>query len=118
MKIREIKFTKEFLDFITSLNLKVREKYMYVMQIMSTEYLVNEKFVKKLQNSPFYEMRVSVSSNEYRSIIFAIDADSFIQSKKVLMLNSFLKKDTKQYRAELRRAETIYNAWRIEYEED
>ena len=91
---------------------------MYVMQIMSTEYLVNEKFVKKLQNSPFYEMRVSVSSNEYRSIIFAIDADSFIQSKKVLMLNSFLKKDTKQYRAELRRAETIYNAWRIEYEED
>ena len=91
---------------------------MYVMQIMSTEYLVNEKFVKKLQNSPFYEMRVSVSSNEYRSIIFAIDADSFIQSKKVLMLNSFLKKDTKQYRTELKKAETIYNAWRIEYEED
>jgi hypothetical protein len=118
MEIREIKFTKEFLDFITSLNLKVREKYMYVMQIMSTEYLVNEKFVKKLQNSPFYEMRVSVSSNEYRSIIFAIDADSFIQSKKVLMLNSFLKKDTKQYRTELKKAETIYNAWRIEYEED
>lgn len=118
MKIREIKFTKEFLDFITSLNPKVREKYMYVMQIMSTEYLVNEKFVKKLQNSSFYEMRVSVSSNEYRSIIFAIDADSFIQSKKVLMLNSFLKKDTKQYRTELKKAETIYNAWRIEYEED
>ena len=118
MEIREIKFTKEFLYFITCMNPKVREKYMYVMQIMSTEYLVNEKFVKKLQNSPFYEMRVSVSSNEYRSIIFAIDADSFIQSKKVLMLNSFLKKDTKQYRAELRRAETIYNAWRIEYEED
>ena len=91
---------------------------MYVMQIMSTEYLVNEKFVKKLQNSSFYEMRVSVSSNEYRSIIFAIDADSFIQSKKVLMLNSFLKKDTKQYRTELKKAETIYNAWRIEYEED
>ena len=118
MEIREIKFTKEFLGFITSLNPKVREKYMYVMQIMSTEYLVNEKFVKKLQNSSFYEMRVSVSSNEYRSIIFAIDADSFIQSKKVLMLNSFLKKDTKQYRTELKKAETIYNAWRIEYEED
>ena len=30
MEIREIKFTKEFLDFITSLNPKVREKYMYV----------------------------------------------------------------------------------------
>jgi hypothetical protein len=34
------------------------------------------------------------------------------------MLNSFLKKDTKQYRTELKKAETIYNAWRKEYEED
>ena len=117
-RIRAATYTKEFDEYYQNLPQKIKDKYDYVFEIMLTKYVVSTKFVKRLEKTEFYEMRVSVSSNEYRSIIFAIDADSFIQSKKVLMLNSFLKKDTKQYRTELKKAETIYNAWRIEYEED
>ena len=42
-------------------------------------------------------MRVSVNTNEYRTILFAVDNDNIILSKKVLLLNGFLKKSTKDY---------------------
>lgn len=45
--------------------------------------------------------------DEYRSVIFAIDHSNFIQSHRILVLNTFLKKDTKQYKAEIATAEKI-----------
>lgn len=48
-----------------------------------------------------------ISSNEYRTILLAVDHDNFIQCKNVLLLNSFLKKGTKQYKAEIKKAENI-----------
>ena len=39
--------------------------------------------------------------------MFAIDSDSFIESNTVLLLNSFLKKNTKQYKSEIQTAEKI-----------
>ena len=52
-------------------------------------------------------IRISISSNEYRTILLAVDHDNFIQCKNVLLLNSFLKKGTKQYKAEIKKAENI-----------
>ena len=49
-------------------------------------------------------MRVSLSSNEYRTIVFSVDAVNIISATKILLLNSFLKKDTKQYRSEINKA--------------
>ena len=69
--------------------------------------MVNKKFVKNLENTQFYEARISLGNNEYRTIVFAIDADSFVECQKVLFLNSFLKKDTKQYRKEVDKASRI-----------
>ena len=40
---------------------------------------------------------------------FAIDSFSFIESKRVLFLNSFLKKSTKQYKGEIEKARQILN---------
>lgn len=77
------------------------------MEIVRTQYVVSTKVVKNLENTEFYELRVSVSSNEYRTILLAVDHDNFIQSKNVLLLNSFLKKSTKQYKAEVKKAENI-----------
>mgnify|MGYP002516982921 CR=1 FL=1 len=86
---------------------RIRVKYDYALNIVRTQFIVNRKFVCALENTDFYELRISISSNEYRTICVAIDNDSFIQSKNVLLLNSFLKKDTKQYRAEIKKAENI-----------
>ncbi|MBP5456228.1 MAG: type II toxin-antitoxin system RelE/ParE family toxin, partial [Paludibacteraceae bacterium] len=59
----------------------------------------------------FYEARVSVGNNEHRTIIFAIDSNSFIECKRVLLLNFFIKKDTKQYRKEIEKARRIINRY-------
>ena len=71
------------------------------------QYVISSKIVKSLENTDFYELRISISSNEYRTILLAVDHDNFIQSKNVLLLNSFLKKDTKQYKAEIKKAQNI-----------
>ena len=49
-------------------------------------------------------MRVSVNTNEYRTILFAVDNDNIILSKKVLLLNGFLKKSTKDYNKQIAKA--------------
>ena len=105
--IRNIIFSDEFEDYYSRRSDQIRKKYDYALQIIKSQYVVSSKIVKSLDNTDFYELRISVSSNEYRTILLAVDHDNFIQSKNVLLLNSFLKKDTKQYKAEIKKAESI-----------
>lgn len=117
--IRNIIFSDEFEDYYSRMSDQIRKKYDYVLQIIKSQYVVSSKIVKSLDNTDFYELRISVSSNEYRTILLAVDHDNFIQSKNVLLLNSFLKKDTKQYKAEIKKPKALLNViWRIEYVEN
>lgn len=109
--IRETFHSEEYDKYYNSLDIKIKIKYDYVESIIKTQYVVNRKFVKNLEDTEFYEARISIGTNEYRTIIFAIDAQSFIESKKVLFLNSFLKKDTKQYKGEIEIARQIMNKY-------
>lgn len=95
-RIRELIFTEEFFSFYNKANDKVRDKIDYIIRIIETQKVINEKFVKKLENTDFYEMRVSVSSNEYRTILFSMNAENIIQATKIIVLNSFLKKRYKR----------------------
>jgi len=110
-QIREIYHSDEFDAYYNSLDSKIQEKYDYVEQIIRTQYVVNAKFVKILEKTEFYEARVSVGKNEYRTIVFAIDSASFIESRRILFLNSFMKKSTKDYKAEIRLARQILNKY-------
>ena len=109
--IRETFHSEEYDKYYNSLDIKIKIKYDYVESIIKTQYVVNRKFVKNLEGTEFYEARISIGTNEYRTIIFAIDAQSFIESRKVLFLNSFLKKDTKQYKGEIEIARQIMNKY-------
>ena len=73
--------------------------------------MVNKKFVKNLEGTEFYEARISLGNNEHRTIVFAVDSVSFMESKQVLFLNSFLKKSTKQYKGEIETARQILNKY-------
>lgn len=106
---RNVIFSKEFEEFYQDLAPRIQEKYDYALNIVRTQYVVNKKFVKHLEGTDFYELRVSISSDEYRTILFAVDNDNFMQSRTVLLLNSFVKKSTKQYKAEIKTAEKILN---------
>ena len=109
--IRETFHSEEYDQYYNSLDEKIKVKYDYVESIIKTQYVVNKKFVKNLEGTEFYEARVSVGTNEYRTIVFAIDSQSFMESKRVLFLNSFLKKDTKQYKSEIEIARQIMNKY-------
>ena len=105
--IRELYFLDEFTEFYEKLQDKVKAKFEHTMDIIRTEYVLNTKFVKHLENTDLYEMRVSVNFNEYRTILFAVDNDNIILSKRILLLNGFLKKSTKDYSKQIKVAKQI-----------
>lgn len=108
--VRTILKTPQFQEFYDSQTDKVKEKIDYVLGIMVSQKVVNKKFVKHLEDTEFYEMRVSLGNNEYRSILLTLDATNFMECKQAVLLNGFQKKDTKQYRGEIEKARTIVNS--------
>ena len=104
--MRTLRRTNEFDEFYNSVGQKVQEKIDYALNLMSQIKVVSTKFVKKLEGTDFYEMRISVG-NEYRVILFTIDSESFIEADEVLLLNGFMKKSTKDYKAQIQIAENI-----------
>lgn len=104
--MRKIRRTEAFEEFYYSVDAKVREKIDYALTLIAQIKVVSTKFVKKLERTDFYEMRVSVG-NEYRIIFFTIDKDNFIESCEILLLNGFKKKSTNDYKPQIKRAKAI-----------
>ena len=99
----------EFDEFYNSLPANVQSKVKYAMNVIAEIKVVNTKLVKKLIDTDFYELRVSVG-NEYRVILFTIDHENFIEAEQILLLNGFMKKSTKDYKKEIEKAEQILNS--------
>lgn len=106
MQVRNLIRSVEFDVFYESLDDKIKEKIDYVLLIMTEIKIVSTKFVKKLEGTDFYEMRISMD-NEYRVIIFVIDNENFISSNKILLLNGFLKKSRNDYKSQIKIAEKV-----------
>jgi phage-related protein len=105
--VRTILKTAEFDAFYADLSPKVKVKFDYVMNVIAKIYNVSTKFVKHLEKTDLYEMRISVGTNEYRTVLFAIDNENFIEAKNILLLNGFLKKDSRDYKKQIDIATTI-----------
>lgn len=99
----------EFDEFYNSLPANIQNKVKYAMNLIAEIKVVNTKLVKKLIDTDFYELRISVG-NEYRVILFTIDHENFIEAEKILLLNGFMKKSTKDYKKEIEKAEQILNS--------
>lgn len=111
--VRTILKTPQFEVFYDSLPQKVQLKMDYVMNVIATVYNISTKFVKHLDKTDLYEMRVSVGTNEYRTVLFAVDHDNVIEAKNIILLNGFLKKDNKDYRKQIAIAEGILNNFEL-----
>jgi mRNA-degrading endonuclease RelE of RelBE toxin-antitoxin system len=103
---RTIHKSKTFDDFYSSLSKWTQKKVDYVVKIVQDEEVISAKFVKKIINSDFYELRIS-TDNEYRVITFAIDSESLINSTNILLLNGFIKKSEADYVKQIVIAENI-----------
>ena len=110
--MRKIIKSKEYEDFYCSLDVRTQEKLKYILQMMTDIRVINTKFVKKLENTDFYEIRVS-SENEYRVVLYTIDKDNFIESEQILLLNGFVKKSTKDYKRNINVAESIIQRFTV-----
>lgn len=98
----------EFDEFYNFLPANVQNKVQHAMNVIAEIKVVNTKLVKKLVGTDFYELRITVG-NEYRVILFTIDHENFIEAEQILLLNGFMKKSTKDYVKEIRKAEQILN---------
>lgn len=108
-QIRTVYLTDEFMEFYNSLNSKTQKKVDYVISLIKDFKILHTDFVKKLVITNFYEMRVNVGTNEYRTIVFSINHENIIEATEVILLNGFLKKTTKDYKKQIEKAETILN---------
>jgi mRNA-degrading endonuclease RelE of RelBE toxin-antitoxin system len=108
--MREIEITDYCLDFIENQGKRVSDKFFQLVVIMEEIKIIHANFVKKLQNTKFYELRIK-AGNEYRVIIFAIDHLNFSECTKAVCLNGFIKKSNKDYLKAIKEAEKILNEY-------
>jgi mRNA-degrading endonuclease RelE of RelBE toxin-antitoxin system len=108
-RIRELLHTSEFDEFLNGLDQRTRDKFGECFTILETMYVLSTKFVKKLVGTDLYELRVSVGHNEYRTVLLAVDHENIIQATKIILLNGFLKKSTKDYDKQIKKAINLLN---------
>ena len=106
--MREILITPECLEFIDNQNERISTKFYQIIEVIGEVKIVHSDFVKKLRNTDFYELRIK-AGNEIRVIMFAIDHSNFAECTKVVCLNGFQKKSTKDYVKAVKKAEKILN---------
>lgn len=109
--MRNLQFTDEFLEFINQSETNVKIKINYLFEVIKTQSVINSKVAKKLVNTDFYEIRIQVN-NEYRVIVFTLDHDNITQSNEILFLNGFIKKSTKDYDKQIKKAAKILEQWK------
>ncbi|MDE5609917.1 MAG: type II toxin-antitoxin system RelE/ParE family toxin [Bacteroidales bacterium] len=103
---RTLVYSREYLEFEENSSPRVKEKLRYATAILETIYPIPTKFVKKLTNTDFYELRISVEQ-EVRVILFAVDNPNINLSQRVIFLNGFIKKANKDYVKEVEKAMEI-----------
>ncbi len=104
--MREIDITGECLEFIDSQDERVSLKFFQLIEVIGEVKVVNTNFLKKLQSTQFYELRIK-AGNEYRVVLFAINHLNFAECTKAVCLVAFQKKSTKNYKKAIKQAEKI-----------
>lgn len=111
--IRDLYFSDEFWEFYHQQQDKVKQKFDYVLGIVRNEKVITTKFVKHLNGTDLYEMRISINTNEYRTVLFAVNNTNIMLATKILVLNAFLKKSTKDYNKQIEKALKILGGFQL-----
>ena len=104
--MRKIDITPECSNFIESQDRRVIEKFYQLVQILIEVKVVHSNFVKKIQKTHFFELRIK-AGNEYRVLLFAIDHLNFAECESAILLNGFQKKSTKDYKKAIKEADKL-----------
>ena len=104
---REIIFYENhFIEFYQKQDEKVKEKILYILELIKQVEKVPEKFLKHLtRTNGLYEIRIAYQSNIYR--IFCC----FDKGRLVVLFNGFQKKTQKTPKNELEKALILMNEY-------
>jgi hypothetical protein len=112
---RIVTLSDDFSQYYSTLDERTKSKYDESIKVLEEVYVLNRKLVKNLVSTTenLYELRVSVGFNEHRSILFSADHANIIQATKIVVLNGFLKKSTKDYDKQIKKAINILNTLKL-----
>ncbi len=99
--IFEIAYLEEALNFLASLDSKVKSKITY--NIGKSMYYIDKELFKKLENTEIWEFRTLYNKQFYRLFAFW-DTD---ENKLVVATHGIVKKTQKTPKKEIEKAETI-----------
>lgn len=110
--IRDIFYFKNYyLDFFSTLNTDVKNKFNWTLKLISTVERIPSKFFKHMEGSNgIYEIRVEVGSNIFRVFSF------FDKDRLIILVNGFQKKSQKTPKNEIQLAEKLKKEYFYEKE--
>lgn len=110
--IRDIFYFKNYyLDFFSTLNPDVKNKFNWTLKLISTVERIPSKFFKHMEGSNgLYEIRVEVGSNIFRVFSF------FDKDRLIILVNGFQKKSQKTPKNEIQLAEKLKKEYFYEKE--
>lgn len=106
--LRNVILSPDYSAFEQRQTLRVKEKLRYAVSILENQSVLSTKFVKKLINTDFYELRIAADL-EIRILLLPIDHPNVMQARKLLLLNGFVKKSMADYTKAMRKAMKILN---------
>ena len=98
-QFREVIFYGEyFWEFYYKQSRKVKDKITWTIGLLKYLEVIPEKYLKHIEETDLYEIRVSFGNNIFRIFCF------FDKERLVIILNGFQKKTQKTPRTEIDRA--------------
>ncbi len=100
---RKYFFSKDYILFEEKLSKRDIEKIYFVLNMLKKVFPISSKFVKKLLNTSFYELRIS-TDKEIRIIIFPVDNENINLATNIIVLSGFIKKSNRDYKKAINKA--------------
>lgn len=108
--IRLLYMSEEYKEFYNELDKITQNKVDIVINYIKNNRILSQNFVKKMKNSKNHQFEILVRSTnkrEYRILSIGIDNENLIDANEILLLNGFLKKENKDYKSAMNKADTI-----------
>ena len=105
-QIREVIFFGDhYWKFYKKQSLKVKQKINWTIGLLQYLEIIPEKYLKHIEETDLYEIRVSFGNNIFRIFCF------FDKNRLVIILNGFQKKTQKTPKSEIEYAVKLMNEY-------
>lgn len=91
---------------------RVKRKFKYLLEVIEEHKIIHSSIVEKLTTTKYYELKIK-AENQIRVIIFTIDHENLNESRRIILLNGFLKRTNKDYKKAVKIAEGLMKKYEL-----